>query len=125
MTDRMSLHEGNIHAMNIMSKDETLSLLDRLHTLESPMRALQQKTEQEIQTLQKEMLNRFEKIEEIIEFDDQEQKVQRQNLTSLMHKNLQDSFSRVLSAFPVITIEKVSGPSALRLSKNIHGSPYV
>ena len=71
LTDRMSLQEGNMHAIKIMSKDETLSLLDRLHTLESSMRALEQNTGQEIQMLQKAVVNRFEKIEEIIEFDDQ------------------------------------------------------
>ena len=66
MTDRMSLREGNMYAIKIMSKDETLSLLDRLHTLESSMRALQQKTEQEIQTLQKAMVNRFEKMRKLL-----------------------------------------------------------
>ena len=28
LTDRMSLQEGNMHAIKIMSKDETLSLLE-------------------------------------------------------------------------------------------------
>lgn len=56
------------------------------------MRALEQNTGQEIQTLQKAVVNRFEKSEEIIKFDDQEQKVKRQNLTSLICKNLRDSF---------------------------------
>ena len=51
LTDRMSLQEGNMHAVKIMSKNETLSLLERLHTLESSMRALEQNTGQEIQTL--------------------------------------------------------------------------
>ena len=46
LTDRMSFQEGNIHAIKIMSKDETLFLLDRLHTLESSMRALEQNTGQ-------------------------------------------------------------------------------
>ena len=53
LTDRMSLQEGNMHAIKIMSKDETLSLLDRLHILESSMKTLEQNTGQEIQTLQK------------------------------------------------------------------------
>ena len=111
MTDRMSIQEGTIYAMKIMSKDEILSLMDRLHTLESSMRALEQNTGQEIQTLQKIMVNRFEKIEEIIKFDDQEQKVGRQNLTLSVRKTLQDSFPRVLllPAFPVIISEKVAG----------------
>ena len=81
MTDRMSIQEGNMHVMKIMSKDETLSLLDRLHTLEFSVRALEQNTGQEVQNLQKALVNRFKKIEEIILFDDQEQKVKRQNLT--------------------------------------------
>ena len=50
LTYRMSLQEGKMHAMEIMSKDETLYLLDRLHTLESSMRALEQNTGQEVQT---------------------------------------------------------------------------
>lgn len=33
LTDRMSLQEGNIHAMRIMSKDEILYLMGRLHSL--------------------------------------------------------------------------------------------
>ena len=75
LTDRMSLQEGNIHALKIMSKDEILFLTDRLHNLESSMRVLEQNTGQEIQTVQKAMVNRFEKIEEIINFDNQEHKV--------------------------------------------------
>ena len=53
MIDRMSLQEGNMHTIKIMSKDEMLSLLGKLHTLESSMRILEQNTGQEIQTLQK------------------------------------------------------------------------
>ena len=99
LTDRMSLQEGNMHAMKIMSKDETLSLLDRLHTLEFSMRTLEQNTGQEIQTLQKAVVNRLEKIEEFIKFDDQGQKVQRQNLASSVHKNFKDIFPRGLPSF--------------------------
>ena len=117
LTDRMSLQDGNMHGIKIMSKDETLSLLDRLHTLESSMRALQQNTGQEIQTLQKAVVSRCEKIDKQIEFDDQRQKVQRQNLTLSVCKNLQDSFSRVLPAFPVITSERVHGPKYPKVVK--------
>ena len=78
LTDRMSLQEGNMHAMKIMSKDETLFLLDRFYTLESSMRALEQNTGQEIQTLQKAVVKRFKKIGEFMKFDDHGQKVQRQ-----------------------------------------------
>lgn len=46
--------------------------MDRLHTLESSMRALEQNTKQDVQTLQTAVINIFEKIEEIINFDDQE-----------------------------------------------------
>ena len=52
----------------------------------------------------------MKKIENFIEFDDQEQKVQRENLTLLVHKNLWDSFPRVLPAFPLISTQNVSGP---------------
>ena len=76
LTDKMSLQEGNTHAIEIMSKDETLSLLDRLHPLKSSMRILEQNTGQEIQTLQKIVVDTFNKIEEFIKFNDQRQKVQ-------------------------------------------------
>ena len=66
LTDIMSLQEGNMHAIKIMSKDETLSLLDRLHTLESSMRTLEQNTGQEIQTLQKAVVKKSKKIEKFI-----------------------------------------------------------
>ena len=41
--------------------------------MESLMRALEKNTGQEIQTLQKAVVNRFEKTEELIKFDYQEQ----------------------------------------------------
>ena len=95
LTDRMSLQEGNVHPMKIMFKDETLSLLDILHILESSMMALDQNTGQKIQTIQKAVVKRFEKIEELIKFDDQGQNLQRQNLSSSVHTKLQDSLPRV------------------------------
>ena len=75
------LIEGNMNAIKIISKDKTLSLLDRLHTLEYSVRAL----DQEIQTLPKAVVKRFEKIEELIRFDNQGQKVQRQNEASSLY----------------------------------------
>ena len=63
-----------MHSIKIMSKDEMLSLLDRFHTLEFSMRALEENTGQEIQTLQKAVIKRFEKIKQFVEFDDQGQK---------------------------------------------------
>ena len=44
LTDKLSLQEGNMHAIKIMSKDETLLLLDKFHTLESSMRTLEWNT---------------------------------------------------------------------------------
>ena len=44
--------------------------------------ALEQNTGQETQMLQNTVVKRFEKIKEFIKFDDQRQKVQRQNLDS-------------------------------------------
>ena len=96
LTGRMSLQEGNMHAIEIMSKDETLSLLYRLHTLKSLMRALKQNTGQEIQTLQKAMIKRFINIEKFIKFVDQGQKVQGQ--TSVRTK-LRYSLPTVLPVF--------------------------
>ncbi|KAK7812533.1 hypothetical protein U0070_014866 [Myodes glareolus] len=58
----------------IVSKEEMVSLTDKLHALESLMMALEHNTGQEIQDLQKAMVSRFNKIEEIIDSDEQEQK---------------------------------------------------
>lgn len=55
------------------------------------------------------MVNRFEKIEEFIEFDDLGQKVQRQYLASTVRKNLQENLPRVLTAFLLIASKKASG----------------
>ena len=58
-----------------------------------------------------------------MEFDVQEQKVQRQNLTSSVCKNLQDSFPRVLPAFLVITLEIVSGSKYPKVVKEYTWKP--
>ena len=77
LTDKVSLQEGNKYAINIISKDEWLSLLDKFHSLESSMRTLEQNTGQEIQTLQKAVVKQIEKIDEFVETDEQEQKIQK------------------------------------------------
>ena len=59
-----------------MSKDETLSLLDKFHTLD-------QNTGKTIQTFKKAVVKRFEKIEKgFIENDYQGHKIQGQDLAS-------------------------------------------
>ena len=105
MADRLSIQEGTIHAMKIISKDEILSLMDKLHTLESSMKALEHNSGQEIQALQKAMVNRFEKTEEILNSDEQEQMVERQILTPSVSKTLRDNSHKTLPAFSVITRE--------------------
>ena len=50
------------------------------------MRALELNNGQEIRTLQKAVENRLERLEELIKFDGQGQRVQRQNLDSSVHK---------------------------------------
>ena len=75
LIDRISIQEGTVHAMRIMSKEDIVSLTDKLHALESLMKALEHNTGQEIQDLQKAMVNRFNKIEKILDSDKQEQKV--------------------------------------------------
>ena len=104
LIDRISIQEGTVHAMRIMSKEDIVSLTDKLHALESLMKALEHNTGQEIQDLQKAMVSRFNKIEEIIDSDEQEQKVERQPSPQ---KTL--SLHRVIPAFPVITSEKITG----------------
>lgn len=66
-----------MHTIIIMSKDETLSLPDKFHTLESSVKALEENAGQEIRNLQKSVVKGFEKIEEFTETDEQGQKVQR------------------------------------------------
>ena len=73
------------------------------------MRALEQNTGQEIQTLQKAMVKIFEKIEEIIKTDDQGEKVQGQDLASPVCARVWDDLPRVLAAYVVIFSEKPSG----------------
>ena len=51
LMNKVSPQKGNMYTIKIISKDETLSLLDRFHTLKSSMRTLEQNTKQEIQTL--------------------------------------------------------------------------
>ena len=63
-----------------MSKDGTLSLLDKFYTLESSVRTLEQNRGQEIQTFKKAVVKRIEKIEEFIEIVAQGKKVQGQDL---------------------------------------------
>ena len=104
LIDRISIQEGTVHAMRIMSKEDIVSLTDKLHALESLMKALEHNTGQEIQDLQKAMVSGFNKIEEIIDSDEQEQKVERQHSPQ---KTL--SLHRVIPAFPVITSEKITG----------------
>ena len=106
LMDRISIQEVTIHAMKILYKFEILSLTDKLHTLKSFPKALEKNTGQEIQALQKAMAYRLKKLEEIIDSNEQEQKVERQNLTPSVSKPLQDTLPRVLPAFPVITSER-------------------
>ena len=123
--DRISLQEGTIHAIKIMSRNEILSLREKLHTLESSVKALEYNTGQEIQALQKAMVNIFKKLEESIDSDEQEQKVERQNLTSSVSKTLQDNFLRVLPAFPVKTSEKGTGSKNPRVIKEHTWEPFI
>ena len=81
----------------------------KFHTLKFSVRTLEQNTGQEIQTLQKTVVKRFEKIEEFIEIDEQQQKVQGQDLASSVHARSQDDLHSILTAYPVILLERPSG----------------
>ena len=48
LIDRNSTQEGTVHAKRIVSKEEMVSLTDKLHALESLMKALEHNTGQEI-----------------------------------------------------------------------------
>ncbi|XP_041911227.1 uncharacterized protein LOC121677222 [Arvicola amphibius] len=85
LMDKVSLQEDNMYGIKIMFTDKMLPLLDKLHTLESSVRSLEQKTGQEIQTLRKSVEKRLEKIEEFIKTDEQGQNVQGQDLASSVH----------------------------------------
>ena len=74
-----------MHTVKIISKDETLSLLNNCHILKSSVRALEDNMAQDIQTLQKAVVKRHETIEKCIEIDEHRQKVQEQDLVSSVH----------------------------------------
>ena len=97
-----------------------LSLLDKFHTLEScvknnnqklneTMRALEQNTGLEIQILQKAVVKRFAKTEEIIRTDEQGDKVQVQNLALPVQVKVRNDLPRVLTVYPAISSEKPTG----------------
>ena len=97
-----------------MSKNKTLSLLNKL---ESSVRTLEQNTGQEIQTLKKAVVKRFEKIKEYIEIDEQE-KEQGQNLARPL-----DDLYRVSTAYPVISSERPSGTKYPKVVKEYAWEP--
>ena len=81
LAGRVSLQDGSLHAIQMMSKDEMLSLKEKLQTLESHVQNENQRlcasiklpeiyTCQEIQALQKTIITRFEMMEEIIGADE-------------------------------------------------------
>ena len=100
-----------------MSKDEILSLLDKFHTLESSVRALEQNTRQEIQTLQKAIVKRIGKNEEFIEIGEQGQKVQGQDLASSVYARPRSDLHRVSTTYPVIALERSSGTKCTKVVK--------
>ena len=109
-----------------MSKDEVLSLKKKFQTLESHVQNADQRgsasvksleiyTDQEIQTLQKIVVKRFETIESIIGPDEQGKKVQGQDLTSPVA--VREDFSRVLASYSVVYSDKASsskGPKGFK-----------
>ena len=119
LTDRVSLQKGSLYTVQIMPKDEMLSLKEKLHTLKPHVQNKDQKlgasvksleiyTGQEIQALHKTVGKRFKMTEEIIRADEQGDKVQWQNLTSPVHVRARDDLPRVLANYPMITSDKKS-----------------
>ena len=126
LADRVSLQDGNLHAFQVKSKDEVLSLKEKLHTLEShvqnedqrlgaSMKSLEIYTGQEIQALQKTVVKRFETIEEIIGADEHGKKAQRQDST--LPVAVRDDLPRVLASYPVIYSDKASSSKGPKGSK--------
>ena len=134
ITDKVSFQEDNMHAIQIMFKDETLSLLDEFHTLKSyvqnkvqklneSMRALEQHTGLESQMLQQAVVKRFEMVEEIIRTDQQGGKVKEQDLYSPIQVKVKDDLPRILSAYLVISFEKPSGTKYPKVVKQYKWQP--
>ena len=73
------------------------------------MRALEQNTGQEIQTLQKVELLRFEKIKGFIEIDEQKQKVKNQDLGSSENDKPHVDLHRILTEYLEISLERLYG----------------
>ena len=87
LAHRGSLQVGDLHIIEIISKNDKLSLMEEFPTLESYvqnedqrlhelMKLLEIFTGQEIRALRKTVVKRFEMIEEIIGTDEQGGKVQ-------------------------------------------------
>ena len=108
-----------------MSKNQTLILLDKFHTLEYSVRTLEQNTGQKIQTFKKAVVKRIEKTEEFFETDEQEQMVQGQDLASSLRATPWDNLHRVSTTYPLVSSERPSGTKHPKVAKNMHGNQYV
>lgn len=133
LAGKVSLQESNIHVVQIMFKDATLSLLDTFHTLKlivqnkdqnlnESMRVLAQHIGLEIWTLQKAAVKRLETMEGIIGTDEQGEKVQEQYLVSPVRVKGRDDFSRVLTAYLVIS-ETTSDTKYIKIVKEYKWLP--
>ena len=71
------------------------------------MRALELYIGEEIQTLQKKVVKRFETIKEIIGIDVQWEKVQELDLASPVCVNVKDDLPMALCKYPVISSDKI------------------
>ena len=85
LADRVSLQDGNLHTIQIMSKDEVLSLKEKLQTLEShvqnqhqrlgaSMKSLEIYTGQEIQALQKTVVKDLKQLRKLLELMSRERR---------------------------------------------------
>ena len=105
LTNSMSLQEGNMHSTKIMSKNETLFYWTDFKSGNHQWGYYNRHWTGDPGST-KGRGKKFEKIEKFIKFDDQRQKVQRQNLTSSVRSKLQDSLPRVLAALSSDIIRK-------------------
>ena len=64
--------------------------------------------------MQKAVVKRIEKIEEIMKNDEQGEKVQGQGLASPVHARVQDDFPRVLATYLVIPLRSHLAQNTLR-----------
>ncbi|CAO2628536.1 E3 ubiquitin-protein ligase NEDD4, partial [Lemmus lemmus] len=120
LNDRLTSTEGNVYSLKVCTKDEMMSVMDKLRDLESSTRTLEQNTEHEMQTFQKMMIHRFEKLEELVNLGSQDQGMTEQILDSSIQKTPRINFP---GAFLILAPENLTNSKAQKVAKQALWEP--